>query len=238
MVTRRTRALAAGQATLDALAGAAAFLLAYLVRFEIGHHPGPQGAAAARSVPGPGAGDRVARRLLLPVARRLSPPAQPVPRGRLLHDVRRHAHRNGDRPDGNPLRAGLLRLSGSPGRGGIRGLTRRLDAVPGAQRRPDVRLARGGAAPDAAPLPGRDRPAPRADRGHRRPRLPPRGPLPRARRVRVPGRRLRRRSRRRPYRLSGFAASRFARRYGGGPPAPSTSTSYTSPSRSRSTSRC
>ena len=43
MVTRRTRALAAGQATLDALAGAAAFLLAYLVRFEIGLIPAPKG---------------------------------------------------------------------------------------------------------------------------------------------------------------------------------------------------
>jgi len=43
VVTRRTRALAAGQATLDALLGAAAFLLAYLVRFEIGLIPAPKG---------------------------------------------------------------------------------------------------------------------------------------------------------------------------------------------------
>ena len=43
MVTRRTRALAAGQAALDALAGAAAFLLAYLVRFEFGIIPAPKG---------------------------------------------------------------------------------------------------------------------------------------------------------------------------------------------------
>ena len=43
MVTRRTRALAAGQAALDALAGAVAFLLAYLVRFEIGIIPAPKG---------------------------------------------------------------------------------------------------------------------------------------------------------------------------------------------------
>ena len=43
MVTRRTRALAAGQATLDALAGVTAFLLAYLVRFEFGIIPAPKG---------------------------------------------------------------------------------------------------------------------------------------------------------------------------------------------------
>ena len=43
MVTRRTRALAAGQATLDALLGGAAFLLAYAVRFESGIIPAPRG---------------------------------------------------------------------------------------------------------------------------------------------------------------------------------------------------
>ena len=43
MVTRRTRALAAGQATLDAVAGAVAFLLAYLIRFEFGIIPAPKG---------------------------------------------------------------------------------------------------------------------------------------------------------------------------------------------------
>ena len=213
MVTRYKRSLATYYVLTDAVLGIAAFLGAYVLRFKSDLIPVTKGVPPLEQylfvVPFVGAAR--AGGLLLPGP--LQRAAEPFAGGRLLRGLRRQ--RRGRRPGrgDHALLPGLLRAGRHEGPRRVRGLPGGVGAVPGAERRPDVRLA-GGRAPDVrAPVARRHRAEAHPDRRRGRARPARGGQDPRAPRTGLPRGGLRRRPRREgPPRLPRAAAARHDRR--------------------------
>ena len=197
MVRRYNRLLVALHVLTDASIGVVAFILAYLVRFELGVFDVTKGqppfAQYANVLP------FIA--VIVPLGFHLQGLYR-LRRGRsrdrrLLQRPGRQHLRGRDRRGRHAVLPGLLRARRAEGQGRVRSVAAGLGDLPGVDHRPRLPGPQGGARDPRAPLGVGAGPAPGADRRRRRPRPAGRRPDVRAPRARLPRDRLRRRPRRR-----------------------------------------
>ena len=130
LVKRHNRLLVALYVCSDAVLGIAAFVLAYVVRFESGLIPDHEGLSAVQPVHQRAAVHRRAGALRVPRAGALSPAARPLARRRLLRRLRRQHPRRRLRHHRHAVLPGVLRPRRAEGSRRLRGVADRLGAVP------------------------------------------------------------------------------------------------------------
>ena len=199
MITRLNRRLVTLHAVSDSLFGMLAFGLAYVIRFELPLFAAPKGQPpfAQYLILLPFIGLLVPLAFNLQGAYRL--PRDPDAGGRLLLGAGRQRHGGGGRPARHAVRPGIHRRPAGAERGRLRGVAARLDAVSRAEHQPDLRLARGRAHRDEAPLRGGRRAQAGVDRRYRQPGPACGGQAAPTPGIRLSGRRLRGRFRGRRY---------------------------------------